>query len=125
MPSTITPGQQTAVGTEHTKFSRHPFSSFGSATSLRGKYDLAVNVKLVQSTRTLYVQFTQQTLQNTLGTGVYVFFYLIEQHSKFLLHTLQVLYMCTLFDSTNINTIIDIHEMRSQKTPSHCRSQPS
>ena len=28
------------------------------------------------------------------------FFYLIEQHSKFLLPTLQVLYMCTLFDST-------------------------
>jgi len=25
-----------------------------------------------------------------------MFFYLIEQHSKFLLHTLQVLYMCTL-----------------------------
>jgi len=37
------------------------------------------------------------------------FFYLIEQHSKFLLHTLQVLYMCTLCDSTNINTIIDNH----------------
>jgi hypothetical protein len=35
------------------------------------------------------------------------FFYLIEQHSKFLLHTLQVLYMCTLCDFTNINTIID------------------
>ena len=35
------------------------------------------------------------------------FFYLIEQHSKFLLHNLQVLYMCTLCDSTNINTIID------------------
>ena len=34
-------------------------------------------------------------------------FFLIEQHSKFLLHTLQVLYMCTLCDSTNINTIID------------------
>jgi len=34
------------------------------------------------------------------------FFNLIEQHSKFLLHTLQVLYMCTLCDSTNINTII-------------------
>ena len=33
-------------------------------------------------------------------------FYLIEQHSKFLLHTLQMLYMCTLCDSTNINTII-------------------
>ena len=27
---------------------------------------------------------------------------LIEQHCKFLLHTLQVLYMCTLSDSTNI-----------------------
>jgi len=25
-----------------------------------------------------------------------MFFYLIKQHSKFLLHTLQVLYMCTL-----------------------------
>ena len=36
-----------------------------------------------------------------------MFFYLIEQHSKFLLHTLQVLYMCTLCDSTNINTIIE------------------
>ena len=34
-------------------------------------------------------------------------FYLIEQHSKSLLHTLQVLYMCTLCDSTNINTIIE------------------
>jgi len=29
---------------------------------------------------------------------------LIEQDSKFLLHTLQVLYMCTFCDSTNINT---------------------
>ena len=34
-------------------------------------------------------------------------FYLLEQHSKFLLHTLQVLYMCALCDSTNINTIIE------------------
>ena len=33
-------------------------------------------------------------------------FYLTEQHSKFLLHTVQVLYMCNLCDSTNINTII-------------------
>ena len=32
-------------------------------------------------------------------------FYLIEQHSKFLLHTLQLLYMCASCDSTNINTI--------------------
>jgi len=43
---------------------------------------------------------TQYTLDRT-------FFYLIEQDSKFLLHTLQVLYMCTLCDSTNINTIIE------------------
>ena len=28
------------------------------------------------------------------------FFNLIEQHSKFLLHTLQVIYMCTHCDST-------------------------
>jgi len=34
-------------------------------------------------------------------------FYLIEQHSQFLLHTLHVLYMCILCDSTNINTIIE------------------
>ena len=30
----------------------------------------------------------------------------IQQHSKFLLHTLHVLYMRTLCDSTNINTIM-------------------
>ena len=36
-----------------------------------------------------------------------MFLYLIEQHSKFLLRTLQVLYTCTLSDSTNINTIIE------------------
>ena len=36
------------------------------------------------------------------------FFYLIEQHSKFLWHTLQALYMCTLCDSTNINTKIRV-----------------
>jgi hypothetical protein len=35
------------------------------------------------------------------------FFYLTEQHSKFLLHTLQALYMCTVCNSTNINTIIE------------------
>jgi len=38
----------------------------------------------------------------------YLFFFnLIEQHSKFLLHTLQMIYICTLCDSTNINTIIE------------------
>jgi len=36
-------------------------------------------------------------------------FYIMEQHSKILLHTVQVLYMCTLCGSTNINTIIDNH----------------
>ena len=34
-------------------------------------------------------------------------FYLIEHHSKVLLHTLQVPYIYTLCDSTNINTIIE------------------
>jgi hypothetical protein len=38
---------------------------------------------------------------------VYVFFYLTEQHSKIMLHTSQVLCMCTHCDSTNINTIIE------------------
>jgi len=33
-------------------------------------------------------------------------FYLIEQHSKFLLHTLQVLYMCILCDSTGLFEMI-------------------
>ena len=33
-------------------------------------------------------------------------FYLIEQHSKFLLHTLQVLYMCTLCDYTGLFEMI-------------------
>ena len=42
--------------------------------------------------------------QYTWDRSIYIF-YLIEQHSKFLLHTLQVLYMCTLCDSTNINII--------------------
>ena len=43
--------------------------------------------------------------QYTSDSSVCVF-YLTEQHSQFLLHTLQVLYMCTVCDSTDINTII-------------------
>ena len=35
-----------------------------------------------------------------------MFFYLIEQHSKFLLHTLQVLCMCILCDSTGLFEMI-------------------
>ena len=34
------------------------------------------------------------------------FSYLIEKHSKFLLRTLQVLYMCTLCDSTGLFEMI-------------------
>ena len=44
--------------------------------------------------------------QYTSDSSICVFFYLIEQHSKLLLHTLQVLYMRTVCDSTDINTII-------------------
>jgi len=40
-------------------------------------------------------------MQYTWDRSTCVFFYLIEQHSKFLLHTLQVLYMCTICDSTD------------------------
>ena len=46
-------------------------------------------------------------MHSTLEIGVCVFVYVIEQLSEFWLHTLQVLYMCTLCDSTNINTIIE------------------
>jgi len=45
--------------------------------------------------------------QYTWDSSICIFFYLIEQHSKVLLHTLQVLYICTICDSTNINTIIE------------------
>jgi len=54
----------------------------------------------------MIVQILTTVIHNTLEIAVYVFFYLTEQHSKFLLHTLQMLYMCTVCDSTNINTII-------------------
>jgi len=46
--------------------------------------------------------------QYTSDSSICIFFYLIEQHSQFLLHTVQVLYMCTLCDSTNINTHLNI-----------------
>ena len=44
--------------------------------------------------------------QNTWDRSICIF-YLIEQYSKLFLHTLQVLYICTLFDSTNINMIMN------------------
>ena len=43
--------------------------------------------------------------QYTSDSSIYVF-YLKQQYSKFLLHTLQVLYMCTLCDSTGLFEMI-------------------
>jgi len=45
--------------------------------------------------------------QYTLDRNICIF-YLIEKPSKSLFHTLQVLYMCTLCDSTNTNTITEL-----------------
>jgi len=45
--------------------------------------------------------------QYTSDSSIYIyFFYLIEQYSKVLLHTLKVLYMCTLCDSTGLFEMI-------------------
>jgi len=44
-------------------------------------------------------------IQSKLQIAVYVF-YLIEQHSKFSIHNLQVLYMYTLCDSTGLFIMI-------------------
>jgi len=54
----------------------------------------------------MIVGFQQLVIHNTLETAVYVFFYLIEQHSKILLHILQVLYMFTVCDSTGLFEMI-------------------
>jgi len=45
--------------------------------------------------------------QHTWDRSICVF-YLVAQHSMLLLHTLQMLYMCTLCDSTNINTTMEL-----------------
>jgi hypothetical protein len=58
---------------------------------------------------TVVVLTTCHTWDRSICIYIYIYiciFYVIKQHSKFLLHTLQVLYMCSLCDSTNINTII-------------------
>ena len=69
----------------------------------RGWYYERRNTRLFEMiVRVLTTCHTQYTSDSSI-----CLFYLIEQHSKFLLHTLQVLYMCTLCDSTNINTIIE------------------
>jgi len=56
---------------------------------------------------TLCKQPYSMPVESGLQSALHVFFYLTEQHSKFLWHTLEVLYMCTLCDSTNINTKIE------------------
>ena len=55
--------------------------------------------------------------QYTWDSSICIFFNLTEQHSKFLLHTLQVFYMCTVCDSTNINTI-----KREERKPTICNN---
>ena len=42
-----------------------------------------------------------------------MYFLFNRKHSKFLLHTLYVLYMCTLSDSTNINMIIQFISIKT------------
>ena len=44
--------------------------------------------------------------QYTSDSSICIFYYLTEQHSQFLLHTLQVLYMCTVCDSTGLFEMI-------------------
>jgi len=51
--------------------------------------------------------FWQLVIHSTLEIGIYVFFYLVEQNSEFCYIPYRCsLYMCTLCDSANINTII-------------------
>jgi hypothetical protein len=84
------------------------------ANTLKTKQDrrCAYNVTLrcVRVTTGLFkmivVVLTTCHTQYTSDSSLCIF-YLIEQHSQFLLRTLQVLYMCTLCDSTNTNTIIE------------------
>jgi len=54
---------------------------------------------------TVEVLTTCHTQYNS-DSSICIFFYLIEQHFKFFLHTLQVLYMCTLCDSTGLFEMI-------------------
>ena len=51
-------------------------------------YVVLLNKKKIQGYSKWLSGFWQLVVHNTLEIGVYVFFYLIEQHSKFLLHTL-------------------------------------
>ena len=65
------------------------------------------------------------TTCHTQYTWVFFKFYLREQHSKFLLHTLQALCMCTICDSTNINMIIEfVSNWQVVKTPTIILNNP-
>jgi len=81
---------------QHSKFLLHTLQVLYMCTvcDSTGLFEMIVGV--------LTTCHTQYTSDSSI-----CIFYLIEQHSKFLLHTLQVLYICTLSDSTNINTIIE------------------
>jgi len=70
-----------------------PATTFGQKYTYTGLFEMIVGVST-----TYHTQYTSD--RNIC------FFYLIEKHSIFLLHTLQVLYMCTLCDSTGLFEII-------------------
>jgi len=84
--------------------------NFDVETKFITSYKIPVN--LIQSNphtglfKTIVGVLTTCHTQYTWDSSICIFYW-IEQHSKFLLHTLQVLYMCTLSDSTNTNTIIE------------------
>jgi len=70
------------------------------------KFGAGLSVPINHKYRVIVLDLTTCHTQYTADSSICIF-YLIEEHSKSLLHTLQVLYMCTLCDSTNINTIIE------------------
>ena len=84
-----------------------------------------ISLRYIQGYSKWLSGFQQLVIHNTLEIAVYVSFYLIEQHSKFLLHKSEVLYMCTFCDSTNINTIIEfVPNWQVVKTPTIISNNP-
>ena len=87
----------TNIGTEYFKHGIYaPFFSLQNAVCF------IILTYLVPVLFTFYIQGVLKLKKNNSGAKS-----LIEQHSKFLLHTFQVFYIRTLCDSTNINTIIE------------------